>query len=85
MPVTLSAIAFVSAPPGYRAQAPLVQVDDACVVDSDIGASKSSICAVRVVTISKRTGGRTRACNPRVGVEAAMANVGSAGCPATER
>ena len=40
----------------------LVQVDYVCVVDLDIGASKSGICAVRVVTISERAG-RTRACN----------------------
>ena len=41
---------------------PLVQVDYARVVDLDISASKSDICAIRVVTISERTG-RTRACN----------------------
>lgn len=33
---------------------PLVQVDYVRVVDLDIGASKSDICAVRVVTISER-------------------------------
>jgi hypothetical protein len=33
---------------------PLVQVDYAHVVDLDIGASKSDICAIRVVTISER-------------------------------
>jgi hypothetical protein len=37
----------------------LVQVDYMRVVDLDIGASKSDICAVRVVTISERAG-RTR-------------------------
>src|ERR1700730_8833062 len=41
---------------------PLVQVDYARVVDLDIGASKSDICAIRVVTILERAG-RTRACN----------------------
>jgi hypothetical protein len=41
---------------------PLVQVDYVRVVDLDIGASKSDICAIRVVTISERAG-RTRACN----------------------
>jgi hypothetical protein len=40
----------------------LVQVDYARVVDLDIGASKSDICAIRVVTISERAG-RTRARN----------------------
>src|SRR5258708_2638771 len=35
---------------------PLVQVDYARVVDLDIRASKSDICAVRVVTISERVG-----------------------------
>jgi hypothetical protein len=39
---------------------PLVRVDYVRVVDLDIGASKSDICAVRVVTISERAG-RTRA------------------------
>ena len=38
---------------------PLVQVDYVRVVDLDIGASKSDICAVSVVTISERAG-RTR-------------------------
>jgi hypothetical protein len=38
---------------------PLVQVDYVRVVDLDIGASKSDICAVRVVIISERAG-RTR-------------------------
>jgi 2,4-dienoyl-CoA reductase-like NADH-dependent reductase (Old Yellow Enzyme family) len=37
----------------------LVQVDYARVVDLDIGASKSDIRAIRVVTISERAG-RTR-------------------------
>ena len=41
---------------------PLVQVGYVRVVDLDIGASKSDICAIRVVTISERAG-RTRACN----------------------
>ena len=41
---------------------PLVQVDYVRVVDSDTGASKSDICAIRVVTILERAG-RTRACN----------------------
>jgi hypothetical protein len=41
---------------------PSVQVDYARVVDLDIGASKSDICAIRVVTISERAG-RTRARN----------------------
>jgi hypothetical protein len=41
---------------------PLVQVDYVRVVDLDIGASKSDICAIGVVTISERAG-RTRACN----------------------
>jgi len=40
----------------------LVQVDYARVVDLDTGASKSEICAIRVVTTAKRAG-RTRACN----------------------
>jgi hypothetical protein len=35
---------------------PLVQADCARVVDLDIGASKSDICAIRVVTISERAG-----------------------------
>lgn len=35
---------------------PLVQVDYARVVDLDIGASKSDVCAIRVVTISERAG-----------------------------
>jgi hypothetical protein len=39
-----------------------VQVDYARVVDLDVGASKSDICAIKVVTISERAG-RTRACN----------------------
>ena len=39
---------------------PLVQDDYARVVDLDIGASKSDICAIRVVTISERAS-RTRA------------------------
>jgi hypothetical protein len=33
---------------------PLVQVDNVRVVDLDIGASKSDICAIRVITISER-------------------------------
>jgi hypothetical protein len=41
---------------------PLVQVDYVRVVDLDIGASKSDIWAIRVVTISERAG-RTRACD----------------------
>ena len=41
---------------------PLVQVDYVRVVDLDIGASKSDIRAIRVVTILERAG-RTRACN----------------------
>jgi hypothetical protein len=41
---------------------PLVQVDHARVGDLDTGASKSDICAIRVVATSKRAG-RTRACN----------------------
>jgi len=39
---------------------PLVQVDYVRVVDLDIGASKSDICAIRVVTISERAGGTRR-------------------------
>lgn len=35
---------------------PLVQVGHARVVDSDLGASKSDIRAIRVVTISERAG-----------------------------
>jgi hypothetical protein len=35
---------------------PLVQVDNVRVIDLDIGASKSDIRAVRVVTISERVG-----------------------------
>jgi hypothetical protein len=42
--------------------APMVQVDYARVVDLDVGASKSDICAIKVVTISE-CAGRTRACN----------------------
>ena len=38
---------------------PLVQVDYVRGVDLDIGASKSDVCAIRVVTISQRAG-RTR-------------------------
>ena len=41
---------------------PFVQVDYVWVVDLDIGASKSDICAIRVITISERAG-RTRTCN----------------------
>ena len=33
------------------------------VVNLDVGASKSDICAIRVATISERAG-RTRTCNP---------------------
>ena len=40
---------------------PLVQVRYVRVVDLDIGASKSDIRAIKVVTISERAG-RTRAC-----------------------
>ena len=40
----------------------MVQVDYVRVVDLDIGASKSDIRAISVVTISERAG-RTRACN----------------------
>jgi len=40
----------------------MIQVDYVRVVDLDIGANKSDICAIRVVTISERAG-RTRACN----------------------
>ena len=35
---------------------PLVQVDYVRVVDLDIGARKSDICAIRVVTILERVG-----------------------------
>jgi hypothetical protein len=49
--------------PSARRTDPSVQVDYAGVVDLDIGASKSDICAVRVVTISELArgvfGGRT--------------------------
>ncbi len=41
---------------------PLVQVDNVRVVDLDIGASKSDICAIGVVTISERAG-TTETCN----------------------
>lgn len=41
---------------------PLVQVDHVRVVDLDIGASKSDICAIRVDTILE-CARRTRACN----------------------
>ena len=37
-----------------RASNPLIQIDYVCVVDLDIGASKSDICALKVVTISER-------------------------------
>jgi len=37
---------------------PLVQVDYVRVVDLDIGASKSDVCAIRVVDISERVGNR---------------------------
>jgi hypothetical protein len=40
----------------------LVQVDYVRVVDLDIGASKSDVCAIRMITIAVRAG-RTRACN----------------------
>lgn len=40
---------------------PLVQVGHARVVDSDLGASKSDIRAIGVVTISERAG---RTCSP---------------------
>ena len=42
----------------YRTQNPLAQVDYVRVVDLVIGASKSDICAIRVVTISERAGRR---------------------------
>jgi hypothetical protein len=35
---------------------PLVQVDRVCVVDLDIGAGKSDVCAIRMVTTSERAG-----------------------------
>ncbi len=41
---------------------PLVQVDYVRVVDLDIGASKSDVCAIKVLTVSERAC-RTRACN----------------------
>jgi hypothetical protein len=41
---------------------PSVQADYVRVVDLDIRASKSDVCAIRVVTISA-SAGRTRACN----------------------
>jgi len=50
----------------------------------DIGASKSDICAIRMVAISERTG-RTRARIGGVAAEAAMENVESTGRPATDR
>jgi len=53
------------------------------VVDLDIGASKSDICAIRVVTISERR--QNSSLQPRVGVETAMENVESTGRPATDR
>jgi len=49
------------------------QVDYSRVVDLDIGASKSDICAIGVVTISERRQNSSR--QPRVGVETAMENV----------
>jgi hypothetical protein len=55
---------------------PLIQVDFVRVVNLDVGASKSDICAIRVATISERAG-RTRTCKPRVGAETAMENVES--------
>ena len=42
---------------------PLAQVHYMRVVDLDIGASKSDICPIGLVTISERVG-RTRACDP---------------------
>jgi hypothetical protein len=45
-----------------RASNPLIQIDYVCVVDLDIGASKSDVSTIRVIDISERTG-RTRACN----------------------
>jgi hypothetical protein len=53
------------------------------VVDLDIGASKSDICAIRVVTILERR--QNSSLQPRVGVETAMENVESTGRPATDR
>jgi hypothetical protein len=45
-----------SSSPKLQLRAILVQADYAPVVELDIGASKSDICAVRVVTISERAG-----------------------------
>lgn len=62
----------------------LVQVDKVRVVDLDIGASKSDICAIRVVTIfgARR---QNSSLQPRVGVGTAPENVESTGRPATNR
>jgi hypothetical protein len=62
----------------------LVQVDYVRVVDLDIGASKSDVCAISVITISERAD-RTSSLQSRVGVETAMENVESTGRPATDR
>jgi len=57
---------------------PLVQVDYVRVVDLDIGASKSDICAIRVIT--KFGARRQNSClQPRVDVGTAMENVESTG------
>jgi hypothetical protein len=55
----------------------LAQVDYVRVVDLDIGASKSDICAIGVVTISERAG-KTRACNRGVGFARCCTPYGSA-------
>jgi hypothetical protein len=44
---------------------PLVQIDYARVVDLDIAASKSDICAIRVVIISER-GRQNSSLQPRL-------------------
>jgi hypothetical protein len=61
----------------------LVQVDYVRVVDLDIGANKSDICAVKVVTI--RSALAELELQPRVGLETAMENVEPTGRPATDR
>src|ERR1700688_1598803 len=53
---------------------PLVQVDYVRVVDLDTGASKSDICAIRVVTILARAGRHEPA--TAVSAETGMANFG---------
>src|SRR5882757_5410042 len=53
---------------------PLVQVDYVRVVDLDTGASKSDICAIRVVTILVRAGRLDPA--TAVSAETGMANFG---------